>query len=286
MPPLAPVITTVCVMVAPPRGVVASGHAPAASRWPAARRIRACSACTKACGRLPRSCRSVTSYSSEYRPGEPHAARLRSNQRAASTSRPCWCRASASDEAAQQEGALGVAQRPLVVPEPVGVAVLGELGQCRRAASRSVRGSSARQRAADRRQQQRRVQRRVVRRALPAAGRVHRVGRGVGHDGVRQRSQSRRLRLRAAARPRARRPATQVSLLCVQARLSISQIPASLLLPALGDRVGGDLRRPASRRSPAGRALAAAASTSSASPRPSSWNCRFTQLPTRSNPPG
>ena len=30
------------------------------------------------------------------------------------------------DEPAEQEGALGITQRPRVVPEPVGVAVLGE----------------------------------------------------------------------------------------------------------------------------------------------------------------
>ncbi len=47
------------------------------------------SACTKACGRLPRSWRWVTSYSSENRPGGPHAVRLRSNQRWAPRMSPC-----------------------------------------------------------------------------------------------------------------------------------------------------------------------------------------------------
>ena len=43
---------------------------------------------TKAWGRLPRSWRWCTSYSSVYRPAGPHAARLRSNQRAASAGSP------------------------------------------------------------------------------------------------------------------------------------------------------------------------------------------------------
>ena len=48
------------------------------------------SAWTKAWGRLPRIWRWTTSNSSESSPAGPHAARLRSNQRAARTASPCW----------------------------------------------------------------------------------------------------------------------------------------------------------------------------------------------------
>ncbi len=58
--------------------------------------VSKCSACTNAWGRLPRSWRSVVSYSSEYSPGDPQALRVRSNQAVASTGRCCWCRASAT----------------------------------------------------------------------------------------------------------------------------------------------------------------------------------------------
>ena len=46
------------------------------------------SACTKACGRLPRSSRWRTSYSSESSPDGPHDALVRSNQRSASRGLP------------------------------------------------------------------------------------------------------------------------------------------------------------------------------------------------------
>ena len=71
-------------------------------------------------------------------------------------------------ETAQHEGALGVAERPVVVPEPVGEPVLSQGGYERverRNAARIVGGH----RAPDAGQQQRGVQGRVIRGALPAS---------------------------------------------------------------------------------------------------------------------
>lgn len=70
-------------------------------------------------------------------------------------------------EAAQQEGSFRIGQRALVVPEAVGIFVLGELLEvgAQRGGGTRVLG---RQRATQRRQQERRVKARVPRRALPS----------------------------------------------------------------------------------------------------------------------
>ncbi|WP_082973805.1 SDR family NAD(P)-dependent oxidoreductase [Mycobacterium sp. E1386] len=78
MAALAPVITTVCVIE----------NLLSIQSWWIASSARVAvhssnSACANAWGRLPRSWRCRTSYSSQNKPGGPQAARLRSNQRIA-----------------------------------------------------------------------------------------------------------------------------------------------------------------------------------------------------------
>jgi hypothetical protein len=83
----------------------------------------------------------------------------------------------------------------------------------------------------------------------------------------------------------ARRPAAQISRLWVQGWLSISQIPASGSVHRLAmaaEAASAALHPSVSSRS----SLAAAAKSRSDSPKASSWNCRLTQLPTMSEPPG
>ena len=90
------------------------------------------------------------------------------------------------NEVAQQEGAFGVGQRPVIVPEPIGVPLADQLVQVslqRRCRPRVVGGHGA----AQPREQQRAVQARIGRGPLPPARRVHRVLGRIGHDGVRER---------------------------------------------------------------------------------------------------
>ena len=83
-------------------------------------------------------------------PGGPHAARFRSNQRAARDVIALLAVGERHQEPAQQERALGLPERTLVGPEAVAVAVLGEL-RLDRLQRGDRTGVSRRDRAADRR---------------------------------------------------------------------------------------------------------------------------------------
>src|SRR5487761_1519553 len=146
-------------------------------------------------------------------------------------------------EAAQQEGALGVAERPLVVPEPVGVTVLGELvgiGAQRFHRARVV----GRQRPADRRQQQRRIDRGVVRGALPAPGGVHRLRAGPGEDHVGEAGPVRGLRLGAAGPGGGAQPGHGGEPAVRPGLVAELPDPGVVLLPPFRDRAGAALRGP------------------------------------------
>ena len=80
------------------------------------------------------------------------------------------------EESAEGEGSFGLGQRPVVVPEPVGVPVDGQLVQVG-VQGRGGAGVVGGDGAAQRREQQRRVQVRVGGRALPPAGGVGGVSR-------------------------------------------------------------------------------------------------------------
>ena len=219
-------------------------------------------ACTNACGRLPRSWRWATSNSSASSPGEPQAARVRSNQRNASDPLAGRVQREGQHEAAEQERALLLAQRGGVGPEPVHVAVLGELvqdgGQRRPAA-----GVGDRQRPAHRRQQQRGVGAGHRRAALPPA----RPGAGSG-GWSRRATASARVSARAArawwggACAICRSPATTASRDCVHQSSVSSQMPASGLFhvcstTSTASSAAASRRRPARRAGRRRRAAAA-----------------------------
>ena len=117
-------------------------------------------ACTKACGRLPRNWRWCTSYSSVYRPAGPQAARLRSNQCAASASCPHACATCASQNPQSRNAPSALCKgraswrNRYTYPSSV------SSSRTARTVARA-RGSSARQGAADHRQQQRGIDPRV-----------------------------------------------------------------------------------------------------------------------------
>ena len=137
------------------------------SRWA----VSSSRAWTKAWGRLPRSWRWTTSYSSVNSPGGPQAARLRSNQRSAPATSPCWWAGQRHEEAAEHEGALGLVRAG---GRPGGT---GRRSRRRSSSSTTAREVATRARvvgghgAADAGQQQRGVDARVVGGALPASGR-------------------------------------------------------------------------------------------------------------------
>ena len=239
------------------------------------------SAWTKACGRLPRSCRWVTSNSSDNRPGGPQppgCARTSGWPRLVSLLR----QREGQHEAAEQERALRLSERALVGAVAVGVAVLGQLvehGPQRRERAGIVRGHGA----ADRGEQQRRVHTLVAGRALPASGGMDRVRRGSAVIASASASQ------RAARSPPgtrlliARRPAAQISRLCVHSSGSSSQMPASgscQRSPIAPAAISAARQPSASSRS----CPAAAANSSSASPNASSWNCSLAWFPSRRRP--
>ena len=107
-------------------------------------------------------------------PAGPQAARLRSNQRAGLGLVPAGVRGQRHPEPAQQEGALGLVQRPRVLAEPVDEAVVGQLAHDRLHGGPHAR-VIGRDSAADDGQQQGGVDPLVAGGALPAAGGMHAV---------------------------------------------------------------------------------------------------------------
>ena len=161
MPALAPVITTVCVIESftswrweypSHRSSQEDARRAAHSRS---------SACTKACGRFPRSWRSAHVVLLGEQAGRAARGPVALEPADRLDLLALLVQGEGQDETAQHERAFGLAERPLVVPEPVGVAVLDQFGQVgvqRLDGARIVGG----QRAADRREQQRGVDARVT----------------------------------------------------------------------------------------------------------------------------
>ena len=160
-------------------------------------------ACTKACGRLPAKLAlvHVVLLGVQARRSAGSAVALEPVRRLRVL--PARLRDLRHPEPAEQERALGLVQRPGVVPEPVHVPVFGQF-----LADRADRRAGARvvgwQGAADHRQQQRGIDPRVGGRALPAARRVDAVARG--SPGSCRPARSTRRPAGARARPAALRP--------------------------------------------------------------------------------
>ncbi len=220
-----------------------------AGHWPAcqgrASRTEASNsrACTNACGRLPRSWRWVTSYSSDSRAGGPQAASVAFEVADGAQRVALLVGGQGGEEPAQQEGAFGVAERAGLLAEPVDIGLLvqfvpdgGQRG--------SGAGVTAWQCAADARQQQGGVDAVITGRALPAAGRMGAVRGGVGQDRVGQGQPAGSARQGRSGGPAGRAQPGDADQPAVAPAFVVQfPYPCLGLLPAFPDRVSGGLHR-------------------------------------------